>query len=306
MQKVTPNRAEDYDLVCPITLRVFQDPVIAADGRTYEREAIVRWITENGTSPFTRQPLNIEDLRSNYHMRGMAGQRSSLRSSYSIFDESIIYRSSPVAPVNSEVSIIKTGNDHELNEDRCFRRRFSILIMGFLLIALLICGPIVGHLMRNPSSKTKSKYSSSLTVKSPTYCRITCTEGRFYYFSLTVSVVKSGKYHFTSKSHIDTYGYIYNNSFNSSNPGLNLITENNDSGEKKQFKLKAHLQAWETYVLVITTYTPNVRGAFSIVASGPTSVNFSSTTSRWATTKTTKTKTTRSTSENSNYSTALV
>lgn len=33
------------------------DPVIAADGFTYERSAIENWIARKGTSPMTNEPL---------------------------------------------------------------------------------------------------------------------------------------------------------------------------------------------------------------------------------------------------------
>ena len=32
------------DLICPITLQLFRDPVLAGDGHVYEHEAITRWI----------------------------------------------------------------------------------------------------------------------------------------------------------------------------------------------------------------------------------------------------------------------
>jgi hypothetical protein len=73
---------EKDDLICPITLRVFQDPVVAADGHTYERAAIVRWITEYGTSPFTRQPLNINELQADDYLRKLAAPRLSSKMSY--------------------------------------------------------------------------------------------------------------------------------------------------------------------------------------------------------------------------------
>ena len=42
---------EDVDVfTCPLTLKVFQDPVVASDGRTYERSAIQKWIERKGTS----------------------------------------------------------------------------------------------------------------------------------------------------------------------------------------------------------------------------------------------------------------
>jgi SUMO ligase MMS21 Smc5/6 complex component len=32
------------EITCPITLRIMEDPVMAADGHTYERSAIQEWI----------------------------------------------------------------------------------------------------------------------------------------------------------------------------------------------------------------------------------------------------------------------
>jgi len=61
-------------LVCPISLQLFQDPVVAEDGHTYEREAITEWIRLNGTSPLTRQPLNIEALRPNFTLKQVIDQ----------------------------------------------------------------------------------------------------------------------------------------------------------------------------------------------------------------------------------------
>ena len=42
------------DLVCPITQQLPFDPVMAEDGKVYERNAIVEWLRRNGTSPVTR------------------------------------------------------------------------------------------------------------------------------------------------------------------------------------------------------------------------------------------------------------
>ena len=41
------------------------DPVIDPDGNSYERKAIEGWLRQNGTSPITRVPLSIKDLRPN-------------------------------------------------------------------------------------------------------------------------------------------------------------------------------------------------------------------------------------------------
>ncbi len=55
---------EEY-LICPITLKLFNDPVLAEDGYTYEREAITRWINEHGTSPRTKKYLRLNQLTPN-------------------------------------------------------------------------------------------------------------------------------------------------------------------------------------------------------------------------------------------------
>ncbi|CAF1044488.1 unnamed protein product [Didymodactylos carnosus] len=58
-------------LLCPITLELFHNPVLAEDGHTYEEQAIIDWINKNGTSPITRQPLSVEQLRPNYAIKKM-------------------------------------------------------------------------------------------------------------------------------------------------------------------------------------------------------------------------------------------
>jgi hypothetical protein len=80
----TKNDIKNDDLICPITFQIFRDPVIAGDGHAYERAAIVRWIAEHGTSPITRQPLNINELQADDYLRNLADQRrnSSISSNY--------------------------------------------------------------------------------------------------------------------------------------------------------------------------------------------------------------------------------
>ena len=58
-------------LICPITLELFRDPVLALDGHTYERKAIEDWIRQNGTSPLTRQELSLGHLYSNLLVKNL-------------------------------------------------------------------------------------------------------------------------------------------------------------------------------------------------------------------------------------------
>ncbi|CAF1464229.1 unnamed protein product [Adineta steineri] len=60
---------KDDSLLCPITLELFKDPVLAQDGHTYERKAIVEWIERNGRSPLTNQLLSLEHLYPNYAIK---------------------------------------------------------------------------------------------------------------------------------------------------------------------------------------------------------------------------------------------
>ena len=60
-----------FEFVCPITYEIFRDPVVAADGHTYEREAIEQWIHlgRRARSPVTNLPLASRDLVPNINMK---------------------------------------------------------------------------------------------------------------------------------------------------------------------------------------------------------------------------------------------
>ena len=61
---------------CPITMSVMTDPVLAADGFTYERSAIEKWLFggKKGapvTSPMTGEALESKKLLQNLTLRSM-------------------------------------------------------------------------------------------------------------------------------------------------------------------------------------------------------------------------------------------
>jgi len=91
-----------------------------------------------------------------------------------------------------------------------------------------------------------------------------------------VRVNTTGTYTFTSSSTIgDTYGYLYQGNFYPSYPSYNIVTQNDDGAGSGQFQLTATLRSDITYILVFTTYTQQQTGSFSITASGPDYVFFS-------------------------------
>ena len=57
------------DCYCPLSLEVMNDPVMAADGHTYERTEIELWFTRHNTSPLTNELLISKDLKSNISLR---------------------------------------------------------------------------------------------------------------------------------------------------------------------------------------------------------------------------------------------
>jgi len=69
-------------LICPITLDVYVDPVVASDGNTYERRAIEDWFKRSGEaprSPMTNEPLPNTNLIPNNFVRSFIPDHASLR-----------------------------------------------------------------------------------------------------------------------------------------------------------------------------------------------------------------------------------
>jgi Mg-chelatase subunit ChlD len=58
---------EDPDLLCPVTLMLLLDPVIASDGCVYERMAVAELSRAQGVSPITRAPLTGQVVAASDH-----------------------------------------------------------------------------------------------------------------------------------------------------------------------------------------------------------------------------------------------
>ena len=57
------------EYMCPITLSMMADPVVANDGHSYERAAIAHWLATHNTSPQTREPMVSRELVPNHALR---------------------------------------------------------------------------------------------------------------------------------------------------------------------------------------------------------------------------------------------
>ena len=56
---------------CPITLELMKDPVVAIDGRSYERHAIENWFLSNKTSPANNLPISSTNLVQNIQLKNL-------------------------------------------------------------------------------------------------------------------------------------------------------------------------------------------------------------------------------------------
>ena len=63
-------------VLCPITLEVFIDPVVAADGHTYERGAIQEWFKTSNMSPVTGLRLPSGRLMPNHVVRMLLAEQA--------------------------------------------------------------------------------------------------------------------------------------------------------------------------------------------------------------------------------------
>jgi small GTP-binding protein len=60
---------EPEEFCCPITQELMRDPVLAADGHSYDRSAIEAWLKRKQTSPLTNEPMESAQLMPNRALR---------------------------------------------------------------------------------------------------------------------------------------------------------------------------------------------------------------------------------------------
>lgn len=61
-------------MTCPITQQIMNNPVIGSDGNTYEKEAIVRWLSQKQTSPLTNEVMYESSLKVNPSIQHLVDQ----------------------------------------------------------------------------------------------------------------------------------------------------------------------------------------------------------------------------------------
>eukprot|EP00286_Rhodomonas_abbreviata_P005579 CAMPEP_0181337390 /NCGR_PEP_ID=MMETSP1101-20121128/27985_1 /TAXON_ID=46948 /ORGANISM="Rhodomonas abbreviata, Strain Caron Lab Isolate" /LENGTH=302 /DNA_ID=CAMNT_0023447865 /DNA_START=21 /DNA_END=929 /DNA_ORIENTATION=- len=69
----------EQTFTCSISSEVMTDPVFTADGHTYEREYIERWLINHNTSPITGAVLPNKNLVPNWQLRSQIGDFNEMR-----------------------------------------------------------------------------------------------------------------------------------------------------------------------------------------------------------------------------------
>ena len=140
-----------------------------------------------------------------------------------------------------------------------------------------------------------TSYSGALTAGSSTFSRANSAPG-YFYEPIRVTVSVTGVYNIRSISNIDAYGYLYRSAFNPLNVSAHLVLKDDESGGNRQFLITTTLEAGVTYILVVTTYSPNQQGVFTVTVDGParlglTRIDGASTATTSASTASTSTRT---------------
>lgn len=156
MENISSSYIPDrQDLICPITLCLFHDPVLAGDGHVYERNAIIQWIEQQGTSPLTRQPLNVNDLCSEDNIKQLCQSYRSNVVTYSCRSSTISLLSFPTIQPSPPHDERRTS----WKEDCSIKRILLIILATCFIVSPFIIGISIIICLHSSNSISSSKTS---------------------------------------------------------------------------------------------------------------------------------------------------
>lgn len=109
----------DKNFLCPITLAIMFNPVVAADGYTYEEEAIKQYLEKSNASPMTDAPLISTMLTPNFTLRSMIREFLTQHPEY--WDETY----SPKALIQQALAMLE---ENHLEALRSFLKQYPYFI----------------------------------------------------------------------------------------------------------------------------------------------------------------------------------
>ncbi|CAF4174594.1 unnamed protein product, partial [Adineta steineri] len=117
-----------------------------------------------------------------------------------------------------------------------------------------------------------TNYTNGLSSYSSTFMRPNGNTNNYYFHAIVVRTFSTGSYNFTSNSTFDIYGSFHRYPVDITNPSQSIITYDYYNGGALHFQINLDLQSNQIYVLIVSTYSPNVTGLFTIIVEGPSNV----------------------------------
>lgn len=264
------NEFESEDLICPITLQLFRDPVRAKDGHVYERQAIVTWILEHGTSPLTREPLTLDDLKTDEQIKQLVKQRRPSTVSFHVPTQRVSIPSVSQRVANRER--INSYLRYLSRRDHSYKCVLSLFFISFIIPLIFILGIYFGLTGSFVESIEISSFYSGNLNSTNTLNRSVSLSQYFYYQLLSLNLSTNGFYGFQIQSlsvnSID--GDLYLDYFNESQLLIYSYKDKNYSNTYFGLNLQAN-----RYILMITTYfCCNSGGPFTLRITGPQKIQF--------------------------------
>jgi U-box domain len=137
---------------CPLTLEVMVDPVIDAEGNTFERQALMHWLSHYGTSPVSRQPLNANLVVPNFALRDIIheamgsswvaqrteelGHQYSFSSLAEFHDDDLLQPNSLDNSSSSHSSYIRSRASKHRGKMQCYLKKLSQDVGGGMQLQL--------------------------------------------------------------------------------------------------------------------------------------------------------------------------
>ncbi|CAF3667357.1 unnamed protein product [Rotaria sp. Silwood1] len=244
---------------------LLHDLVVPTDDHIENRTTVASWLIDQGKNAFSRQTLYLKLVSDGNQSNDPVRQHKHSSSSSPESDD-----------YDLDNFVQKSSYEYVLSRNKQCRSWLCYILPMLLITSLIFLagfgfGQIVPRHSRQPTS-VQSKYASMWTNDSSKYGRINSSISNYYYEAFEVNVVIPANYSFSIESDISACCYIYNNSFHPSDPSLNLLLQDDHGDGNGQVKFIVFLQPWTTYILIVTTLSPNVTGTFLIVADGPTTV----------------------------------